>query len=82
MDNIFKFREHVQQSSMHWTEASVEPFLGDWLVVEVKVECVSVICNEITLQPVIKPLKLSTESIVITLSLHLARLLFDREIIS
>ena len=80
MANIFKVHKHVQQLSMHWTEASYEPFLGDWLVAEVKVEVVAVICNAITLQSSPKPLKHPAASLVLALSMNLACLLIDREI--
>ena len=52
MANIFKAREHVHQLIMHWTKYSVETFLGDWLVAEVKVEGEAVIYNAITLKSV------------------------------
>ena len=81
MANVFKVCEHVQQSRIHSTEDFVEPFLGYWLVVEVKVEGVAVICNAITLQSVPKPLKIPAASLVLTLSLHLARMLANQEII-
>ena len=67
---------------MHWAEASIEPFLGNWLIAEVKVEGVSVICNAITLQYVPKPLKLPAASLVLTISLHLAHLFIDQSILS
>ena len=82
MANIFKVRENMQQSIMHLTEASVEPFLGDWFVAEVKVEGVAVICNTIKLKSVPKPLKLPAAILVLTLSLHLERLIIDQEILS
>ena len=67
---------------MHWTEASAEPFLGDWLVAEVKFEGVAVICNVIIFQSVPKPLKYPVASLVLAFSLHLARLIFNQAILS
>ena len=67
---------------MHCTKASVEPFLGDWLIAEVKFEGVAVICNAITLQSAPKPIKTPAASLVLALSLNIARLLINRAIIS
>ena len=56
--------------------------MGDWLVAEVKVEDVSVICNVITLQSIPKTLKLPAASLVLAFPLHLTSLLIDQGIIS
>ena len=82
MANIFNVCKQVQQSIMHWIEASVETFMGEWLVSKVKVEGAPVICNTITFKSVPEPLKLPTASLVLDLSLYLEHLLIEQAILS
>ena len=56
--------------------------LVDGLVPEVEMPGLAVINNAVALNPITQPLKLSTASLLLTLTLHLCGLLICREVLS
>ena len=82
MTRLKHFCKHVQKPAVHWTKTLCKEIFVNGLIAEVEVPSVAIIGNAVALKPITQPLKLSTVSLILTLTLHLCGLLVHQEVLS